>query len=273
MRSSQSPALLTLGRAARKLFLSAFVILTFLIYAVHERLAGPGPVSASGLAGAPQASPTAPAPMAALLSPTLAPLNTDQSTNPQPTVSQLSTVQPTQMVYVIQPGDSLDGIAQQFGVTVDAILAVNGISDPNVLRIGQTIIIPASGSVPATAAPINQDPLPTQPAAVQPTAVPTNPPTAGQYKNGQYTGPRVDAYYGFVQVQALVQNGQIANVKFLEFPNDRRTSQQINAIAVPYLTNEAIQAQSANVDIISGATLTSEAFAQSLQTALQNAAP
>ena len=97
--------------------------------------------------------------------------------------------------------------------------------------------------------------------------------SAGQYKDGTYTGPRVDAYYGFVQVQADVQNGQLSNVKFLEFPSDRRTSQRINAVAVPDLTSEAIQAQSANVDIISGATLTSEAFAQSLQVALQSATP
>jgi uncharacterized protein with FMN-binding domain len=74
-------------------------------------------------------------------------------------------------------------------------------------------------------------------------------------------------------VKAVIQNGQIASVKFLEFPSDRRTSQRINAVAVPYLTSEALQAQSANVDIISGATLTSQAFAESLQAALQNAAP
>ena len=94
---------------------------------------------------------------------------------------------------------------------------------------------------------------------------------AGQYKDGSYTGPRVDAYYGLVQVKAVVQNGQITDVQFLEYPNDRRTSQRINSIVMPYLQTEAIQAQSASVDVISGATLTSEAFAQSLQAALASA--
>jgi uncharacterized protein with FMN-binding domain len=91
------------------------------------------------------------------------------------------------------------------------------------------------------------------------------------YKNGTYTGPSVDAYYGLVQVKVIIQNGKIADVQFLDYPHDRRTSQEINTQVMPWLTQEAIQAQSANVDIISGATLTSEAFATSLQSALQSA--
>lgn len=91
------------------------------------------------------------------------------------------------------------------------------------------------------------------------------------YKNGTYTGPVVDAYYGQVQVQVAIQNGKIANVQFLDYPHDRQTSQQINSQAMPWLEQEALQVQSANVDIISGATLTSEAFATSLQSALQSA--
>jgi len=91
------------------------------------------------------------------------------------------------------------------------------------------------------------------------------------YKDGTYTGQTVDVNYGLVQVQATVQSGKIASVQFLQYPSDRRTSQQINSIAMPYLQQEAVQAQSANVDIISGATLTSEGFQMSLQSALANA--
>ena len=91
------------------------------------------------------------------------------------------------------------------------------------------------------------------------------------YKDGTYTGPVTDAYYGMVQVQAVIQNGKISSVQFLDYPHDRRTSQEINSQAMPWLQQEAIRAQSANVDIISGATLTSEAFARSLQAALQTA--
>jgi uncharacterized protein with FMN-binding domain len=93
----------------------------------------------------------------------------------------------------------------------------------------------------------------------------------GSYRDGTYTGPEVDVYYGLVQVQAIVQNGKLTNVQFLEYPNDRRTSVEINTIAIPYLQQEALQAQNANVDIVSGATLTSEGFRLSLQTALGSA--
>ncbi len=91
------------------------------------------------------------------------------------------------------------------------------------------------------------------------------------YKDGTYTGPSIDVNYGLVEVQATVQSGKLTSVQFLQYPNDRRTSVQINTIAMPYLQQEAIQAQSANVDIISGATLTSEGFAMSLQSALASA--
>jgi uncharacterized protein with FMN-binding domain len=97
------------------------------------------------------------------------------------------------------------------------------------------------------------------------------PAQATVYKNGTFTGPESNAYYGLVQVQVVIQNGKIANVKFLDYPHDRRTSQMINAQVMPWLTQEAIQAQSANVNLISGATLTSEAFANSLQSALSSA--
>jgi uncharacterized protein with FMN-binding domain len=93
----------------------------------------------------------------------------------------------------------------------------------------------------------------------------------GQYRDGQYVGASVDAYYGLVQVKAVVQNGRLVDVQFLSYPSDRRTSQRINSVATPRLTSEAIQAQSANVNIVSGATLTSEAFVQSLKSALTQA--
>jgi uncharacterized protein with FMN-binding domain len=121
----------------------------------------------------------------------------------------------------------------------------------------------------ATAAP-----MPTAPvlARAAPTTAPT--PTArakGQYRDGVYTGPEADAFWGLVQIRATIRNGKIADVQFLQYPSDRRTSQRINNVAIPYLKTEAMQVQSANVDIISGATLTSEAFAQSLQAALDTA--
>lgn len=93
----------------------------------------------------------------------------------------------------------------------------------------------------------------------------------GMYADGTYTGDSADAYYGNVQVQATVQGGKITDVQFLDYPQDRRNSQRINSYAMPQLTQEAIQAQSANVNTISGATDTSLAFRESLGVALTQA--
>jgi uncharacterized protein with FMN-binding domain len=91
------------------------------------------------------------------------------------------------------------------------------------------------------------------------------------YKDGTYTGTVADAFYGNVQVQATIAGGKITTVKFLSYPNDQDNSVRINQQAIPYLQQEAIQAQSAQVDIVSGATDTSSAFIQSLGAALQKA--
>ncbi len=93
----------------------------------------------------------------------------------------------------------------------------------------------------------------------------------GMYKNGQYTGNVADAYYGNIQVEVVIQSGKIADVVFLDYPQDRGTSIRINTQAMPLLKNEAIQAQSAQVDIVSGATATSEAFRESFASALTQA--
>jgi uncharacterized protein with FMN-binding domain len=91
------------------------------------------------------------------------------------------------------------------------------------------------------------------------------------YRDGSYTGSVDDAQWGFVQVKAIITNGKITDVKFLQYPNDRSRSIYINSIADPQLTSEAIQAQSANVDIVTGATDSSLAFMQSLTDALSQA--
>ena len=89
--------------------------------------------------------------------------------------------------------------------------------------------------------------------------------------DGVYTGPPVDAYWGPVQVQATVQNGQIVSLKMLRYPSDRRESLFISQNSLPRLRDEVVRAQSAKVDIISGATLTSLAFMRSLDGALSQA--
>ncbi|MGA7194595.1 MAG: FMN-binding protein [Anaerolineales bacterium] len=188
MSRNKSNSNFDFNRAVKKFFLSAFVVLAFIAYAIHERL-----TNSSALASSASAAPTS-------------------------------------------------GASQ----------------GPSASSAGAPTTDPASSSSASNS-------------SSQPVASNSGSSSASGYKNGTYTGPSVDVNYGLVEVQATIQNGKISDVQFLDYPHDRRTSQQINAIAMPDLQQEAIQAQSANVDIISGATLTSEGFQMSLQSALASA--
>lgn len=112
---------------------------------------------------------------------------------------------------------------------------------------------------------------PTDAPQAQPTQQPPTQVAQGQYKDGTYNGSVTDAFYGPMQVEAVIQGGKLAQVQILEYPHDRRTSQMINSQALPWLESEAVQAQSAQIDLISGATLSSRAFIESLQSALDSA--
>jgi len=113
---------------------------------------------------------------------------------------------------------------------------------------------------------------PTTATAPAPTPAPTPAPKPkGQYIDGSYTGSVADAYYGSVQVRATISGGRLTDVAFLQYPNDRSTSRYINGQAMPLLTQEALQAQSAQVSGVSGASDTSYAFVQSLSSALAQA--
>jgi uncharacterized protein with FMN-binding domain len=72
-------------------------------------------------------------------------------------------------------------------------------------------------------------------------------------------------------VKATISGGKLTDVTFLQYPNDRNTSVYINQQAMPQLRAEALQAQSAKVDGVSGASDSSAAFVQSLASALAKA--
>jgi uncharacterized protein with FMN-binding domain len=89
--------------------------------------------------------------------------------------------------------------------------------------------------------------------------------------SGQLTGNPIQIPFGTVQVQVTMQNGTITDVQALQLPNDRGHSAEVSAYAGPQLRTEALQAQSAQIDTISGATYTSYGYQQSLQSALDQA--
>jgi uncharacterized protein with FMN-binding domain len=94
---------------------------------------------------------------------------------------------------------------------------------------------------------------------------------SGSKASGTYTGSVVSTRYGDVQVQVTLQGGKIVDVSALQLPNNDFRSFRISQAAAPLLKNEALQAQSANIDVLSGATYTSTGYAQSLQSALDQA--
>ena len=114
----------------------------------------------------------------------------------------------------------------------------------------------SSGSTPTTAAPGGTSP-------------PTTAAPAGASKT--YDGQVFENQYGPVQVRVVMQGGKITDIQALQMPVDHMRSAEISQYAEPYLRQEALQAQSAQIDIVSGATFTSENYAQSLQSALDQA--
>ena len=88
---------------------------------------------------------------------------------------------------------------------------------------------------------------------------------------GTYAGSVVQTRFGSVQVQITVQAGKITDVTALQLTDAERKSVQISNRAAPLLRAEVLKAQSADVQTISGATVTSDAYLNSLQAALDAA--
>ena len=117
---------------------------------------------------------------------------------------------------------------------------------------------PADTPTPAASA------TPAAAATATPTPVPTNKPA-----NGSFTGAVIPTQFGDVQVRVVISSGRVTDVSALQMPTDRARSAEITQYVTPVLHDEVIQAQSARIDVISGATFTSEAYAESVNDAMR----
>ncbi|MFF3396028.1 FMN-binding protein [Streptomyces sp. NPDC002669] len=139
-----------------------------------------------------------------------------------------------------------------------AVLTTTGAS---ALILALLALKPHQLPAPAGAAP--RSPAASHPPADASPGAPTG--------TGTFTGDPVDTRYGTVQVAATLDRGRITSVKVLRAPDRSGRDQEIAAYALPRLTREAIGAQSAHIDAVSGASYTSQGYVQSLQSALDQA--
>ena len=89
--------------------------------------------------------------------------------------------------------------------------------------------------------------------------------------NGTFNGATAQTQFGPVQVQIVVQNGKITSANAIKYPSGNQRDVLIANYAVPQLNAEAVQAQSAKISMVSGATYTSDGYLQSLQSAIDKA--
>jgi uncharacterized protein with FMN-binding domain len=139
--------------------------------------------------------------------------------------------------------------------------------DKSIRRIGAPVAAPTSGAAPSTTAPHSTSP-------------PTSPPTTGATTTTQpsssattrkVAGSTINTFYGPVQVQITLTGSRLTEVTLLQAPSDLFRSQEIAAYAAPILHREALAAQNAQIDAVSGASYTSAGYMQSLQSALDSA--
>jgi uncharacterized protein with FMN-binding domain len=131
-------------------------------------------------------------------------------------------------------------------------------------RFGAILILAAAGLFPLVRYQPNTNATTRTPAASQPATTAASPPDTG---GTSVDGSLVRTEYGPYQVRVVFTGTRITDVQLIREPSDRR-GRRIAESAAPALRQEALQAQSANLDTVSGATTTSEAYAESLQAAI-----
>ncbi len=150
------------------------------------------------------------------------------------------------------------GLAGTTGAGGRAVAAPTATADPSAQPTGGQ----AGGGAVAT---------PRATGAPAPAATATPAPAAGALADGTVDGPVVNTRFGPVQVEVTIAGGKITDVTAVELPSDHPRSAAISDYAGPILRSEALQAQSAQIDLVSGATYTSTAYERSLQAALDQA--
>ena len=162
------------------------------------------------------------------------------------------------------------------GLLFNPVTGVVGTSEPVSLAVPSTAPVVTTGEPPPepeSATTATSGPPTTT--TTEPTETSTQPPTTTTTTGPRstsvtVTGPAVETEWGFFQVEIVVEDGVLVSVAAVQEPGDRR-SRRINAQALPIYEELAVEAQSADIDVISGATVTWLGYTSSLQAALDEA--
>lgn len=155
-----------------------------------------------------------------------------------------------------------------------AMFANNEGTTDSVILTGGTVQPGTGATTATTAAPVvaGDDDTASTAATVPATAAPTTVAAApGTILDGTYVGGASQNRWGVVQVQAVYSGGQLVDVQILSYPDGDNKSIRINQRALPSLISESINAQSADISGVSGATYTSRSYVASLQSAIDSA--
>ncbi|GIF23385.1 uncharacterized protein with FMN-binding domain [Actinoplanes tereljensis] len=128
----------------------------------------------------------------------------------------------------------------------------------------------SAATTPMTSPATTPTTSPTSPASTSPSASASSS-SGGSSGTKTYTGSAASTRWGDVQVSITVTDGKITDVQVPVYPSENGRDQEINAYALPMLVQETLDAQSAKIDTVSGATVTSDGYLQSLQSALDAA--
>ncbi|MCU1458537.1 MAG: hypothetical protein JWL73_2629 [Actinomycetia bacterium] len=145
-------------------------------------------------------------------------------------------------------------------------LLLNFHTRPSVGGISAAPVSPLPSTTTAPPAPTTAPPSTGVPGAAGATAPPVTTTTAAPTRT--IDGSTVSTDYGDVQVRVTFRGNTITDVQALKLPFDRSRSQRISADAGPILRSEALRAQSAHINAVSGASYTSAGYISSLQSAI-----
>jgi uncharacterized protein with FMN-binding domain len=155
------------------------------------------------------------------------------------------------------------GAATPLGATAPADPVTDGGAGPG----GPSLVVPPGiGASPGLGASPGQE---SRTAAPRPTT--GGPTTQSGWNAGTYTGTVAQTQWGPVQVRIVVAGGRLTDATAVQTPSSHSRSVQINRRATPILREEALVAQNAKIDTVSGATVTSDGYRRSLESALEAA--